>query len=287
MNFKLELFKFLNVFKFRRINQLNYNHRKRLNLIINLMTKYLLQQIFWLLVFISFMTLNYSLYIAYTEPNSGYNLWIIIFWSPILLNFFIQLYGIVSVGFILWVLTTFYLRYKFIEINQKFETIIKINDNSLLINTIKKHHSLALQTRKLNNFFSYMIFFLYVISTPALMISIQLIISDKTVLYMRIVFIILNICVTSSVFLVNLFSSLISQWARKPLPLFYSYLFKNKLSIKDRLKIRGFIEVLSGPDIGFYCWFLFPMNNFRFFLFVADCVYVYFIVLEFIDRFDL
>ena len=42
-------------------------------------------------------------------------------------------------------------------------------------------------------------------------------------------------------------------------------LIKNRLTFRQRWKLLAFIEKLSGRPIGFYCYDLFPMNNYEFY----------------------
>ena len=45
----------------------------------------------------------------------------------------------------------------------------------------------------------------------------------------------------------------------------------------------AFIEKLDGPEIGFYCWVLFPMNSYMFYKYVANCVVTYFLIIRIIN----
>ena len=45
-----------------------------------------------------------------------------------------------------------------------------------------------------------------------------------------------------------------------------------RMSFKQRLKLWSFMEKLSGPQIGFYCYDLFAMNSNRFYHYL--CIYV-------------
>ena len=54
------------------------------------------------------------------------------------------------------------------------------------------------------------------------------------------------------------------------------------MSIKQRLKLLSFIEKLSGREIGFYCYDLFPMNNYEFYQYLYICGSNYFLFLSLI-----
>ena len=83
-------------------------------------------------------------------------------------------------------------------------------------------------------------------------------------------------------FSINLLSSMVREAAHKSINVLYTFLFRVKVSTAQRMKIMAFIEKLSGPDIGFYCWELFPMNNYEYYQYVANCACTYFLVLGFI-----
>ena len=89
----------------------------------------------------------------------------------------------------------------------------------------------------------------------------------------------------SIVFSVNLLSSQISQSSHKPYNNLFKFLIQKRfpLSLRVKLKIVGLIEKLSGPDIGFYCWNLFPMNNYTFYEYVCNYFVTYFLILTLIN----
>ena len=76
----------------------------------------------------------------------------------------------------------------------------------------------------------------------------------------------------SVVFSLNLFSCFVIDSVHKPKYQLYRYLTKSNLTVNQRIKIQSFIEKLCGPDIGFYCLDLFPMNNFEFYVYCVNCV---------------
>ena len=285
MRRKSQLFIFLYRYKYQSIIRMNPLNTKRLALIMNLMTKHLMKQTFWPLVLITFIAYNIASIIAYLDPKSGFSLWLSIFWSFIFFIFLIQMYAMVSIGFVEWILSTLYLKYKFNEINAKILKSFRFQNNLLLLNAIKEHNSISKQTKQLNEFFSLMIYFLYNIATPALMILIYLTHEKDTNFYIRFVFSFIFCLVFLSVFLVNLFSSKVSNSSHKSYNILFKFLTQKRflISLKVKLKINGLIEKLSGPDIGFYCWNLFPMNNYNFYEYVCNCFYIYFLILSLIN----
>ena len=135
----------------------------------------------------------------------------------------------------------------------------------------------------MNHFFSYLIFIVYYVATPGLQILIYATYHKDYNILTRIYFIILVITIDLAVIMMNVMSIWITTYAHKPYNLLYSYLTQSRLTIpvKHRLKIQTFIERLSGPDIGFYCYDLFPMNNYEFYQYVYISGLNYFLLISF------
>ena len=79
-------------------------------------------------------------------------------------------------------------------------------------------------------------------------------------------------------------SAQVSRAAHQSYPLInsISVKHKNKLSIRDTFKVMSFIEKLSGPVIGFYCYQLFPMNSYEFYEYVVNAIKMYLLIIEFL-----
>ena len=80
----------------------------------------------------------------------------------------------------------------------------------------------------------------------------------------------------TTIIVLNLMCTWVVIAAHKP----YSSLIKiiNKrilMTVGQRIKLLSFIEKLSGREIEFYCYDLFPMNNYKFYqyLYIAGCNY--------------
>ena len=146
------------------------------------------------------------------------------------------------------------------------------------MNTIGEHISITHYTNQLNNYLKVIIFCLYYIISPVLMIGIYLTLSEKSDLYFRVVFYFVISLGTSVTFAVTLMSCRVTHFARKPLKYLHRYLIENHMTVRQRLKTLDLIESLSGPDIGFYCLDLFPMNSYEFYLFVINCISNYLLI---------
>ena len=63
----------------------------------------------------------------------------------------------------------------------------------------------------------------------------------------------------------------------------YSFLAQRRVSIRLKLKILSFIEKLSGPDIGFYCYNFFPINNYEFYQYITNWIISYLLIYNLIE----
>ena len=255
---------------------LNEYHYRRFILYANLMTKYLLNSVFWSLVFISNVVLLGSAVFAYFEPNSGFSIIGITFWGVLDFVWMTQFYGIVSGGFIFWSMTTLYLKYKFLEVNEIIRFSLENNDYHLLMSKMREHQFIAKLTFEHNEFFKLMIFILYYFGTPALEILMFLSHEKNTLFLVRFIFIFIFCIVFGAVFTVNLMSAAISRAAQMPSPQLYSFMTRVNLRYDQRFRVMSFIERLSGTGIGFNCYNLFPMNNYEFYQYVSviACNYI-------------
>ena len=93
--------------------------------------------------------------------------------------------------------------------------------------------------------------------------------SDKSTIYLRIVFFATFMQLVFVLYVFNYTASSFSSATNNSRKYLYSFLCRNKTSIKTRLKISSFIEKLSGPVIGFYCFKIFAFTNYEFYRYLA------------------
>ena len=149
--------------------------------------------------------------------------------------------------------------------------------------TIAEHNANCKLTVELNNFFKVLIFLLYYFGSPALMILMTLTHSKNNITIAKFVSLFIFIIVFGVVFSLNINSSRVSGSARKSVKHLLRYMSENILTRKQRVKTMTYIERLNGPDIGFYCLDLFPMNSYEFYLYIANCMRIYFLILSLIS----
>ena len=258
---------------------LNAFHYKRYILYSNLMTKYLLKQSFWSLVIITNILMTSATLIAYFDQHSGFTLIGILFWTSLQFIWTLHFYGIVSVGFVVWFMTTLYLKYKFEEINENIEIGIEFKSYKSLISSIERHQLATQLTKQFNDFFSYILFSMYYFATPALQILIYLTHAKDTGFYPRFVFAFVFSVVFRALFSSTLMCTMVSKAAHRSNKVLHRFILSPKLSFQRRLKIMAFIEKLSGPDIGYYCYNLFPMNYYELYKYISIIVLNYLLLL--------
>ena len=264
--------------------ELSLEKQKRLTLITHLLTKYMLRQTYGLL-----MTATLAVYIllsimVYFDPESGQYLILMFLWLTPTYLFFQQFYGIVSVGFVLWTGLTFYLKYSFDEVLHRFGLCLKFPNARLVRRAVTDQNTAFQICHNLNDMFKHLIFYLYYLGSPSCMLCVYYCLSDKSELITRYLACLVLAIVYTIVFLLNYFSARISNTARRPRHLLFGYLCRNRISIEQRFLIKTFIEKLCGPEIGFYCLDLFPMNNYEFYLYIKNCILIYILISDLFDK---
>ena len=213
--------------------------------------------------------------IRYFNHDSGFPLFMVLFWLLTTFLFFQQCFGIVAVGFVYWTLSTFLLKYSFEEMLKIIELSLKSQNPIIILKAIYEHNRVIKICSDLNDLFKYLLFIIYYMSSPMLIFIFYYIMKEYKDIRIVIILSPVLILVYTVVFLINLFSSQIARTAKKPNNLMYGYLSRKSVRLYPKLKILSFIERLSGADIGYYCLDLFPMNNYEFYLYITNCIKIY------------
>ena len=172
-------------------------------------------------------------------------------------------------NFILFNITTLYLKYHFNQINDEMRENISSRISSKFINGIKRHHYYCRLTHEFNEFFKYYLLLWYFGGTVGVNLLLNIGFHSKADVIYRSIFIILGIIIGIALYMHNYSTSTVSSSAHKLRVILYSILCKNKLKVMHKLKICSYIEKLSGPKIAFYCYDLFPFTNYGFMEFIA------------------
>jgi hypothetical protein len=152
---------------------------------------------------------------------------------------------------------------------------------SLLINIIKDFNDSCLITSITNNSTKELNLFSYYISIPLLNLCIIAALYEEQIILLLILssISILGIIV---LFWINYCLSSIAEKSRSLYKPLNSVVVRNVLNLKLKLKICSMIERISGPVIGLYCYDLFPFTNYMFYHFVANCVLIFILIMNFL-----
>ena len=196
--------------------------------------------------------------------------------------FFTYYYTNAYVNFLVfnWPFSTLYLKYKFEEINTKIELSLKQMNIRLLMNAIHEHNYVERLTRNINFVFSRIIFISYYNFTLTSQLFLYMAQREDILLIHRIIFQILAIIWILCLSLMNITLSQIITRAHKSYPKLFSMIFNEniRMNLKQRLKLWSFMEKLSGPQIGFYCYDLFAMNSYEFYQYITIYVSNYILI---------
>ena len=255
-------------------------YRKKFCIQLKILTKYLLKPVYYPIVLITSITLSIPPLIEYFYNG----IFITIFWNICFIITMASFFGIALTAFQAFYFSLFYLKYKFQQINDQIEDCLKNRNTFLLLKTVVKHNSISDMTKKLNLKTKYRIilFILYFMVRPAVNVLIYLTQLSETHLMAKIAATSVAVFGVCILFTLNYFCASLIRFAHQSYNILYAFLIKNRVTIKQQLKILSLIEKLSGRDIGFYCYDLFPLNNYEFYEFVSGWAKNYFLILDLI-----
>ena len=215
-------------------------------------------------------------------PESGYSLIGTIFWWILFSVFCVQLHGLVCYGFVQFYMSSAYLKYKYREVNEKIALSLKYRSHRMLMRAIDEHHLVTQMSVKFNNFYKYLLFDIYYMSTPGFELLVYIIFAQDTPLLASIAFGFIFCLLFGMAFSINLVCTWVSTYAHRSRSTFYSYVnsMGRNIPFHLRLKIVVFIERLSANDIGIYCYDMFLMNNYEFSQYILNFMANHFLVLN-------
>ena len=262
-----------------------YNYRKYC-IKVNLVTDFVFKEChIFMVLFCVLVNFVLSLILLINHEFSFYLLASFVFFNAIMIIFSIQCFGYVWTGFILWFMSTLYLKYKFIEINEKIELSLKHSNINLLMNAIEEHNYVEIMTKKFNHFFRMITFIIYYIATIGFQIMFYGIHNKNSTPFGRVgAATIFFTCFWAVVFM-NVMSTWVNNAAHKPYYKLYSILHKRGIRMRFRhhWKLLSFVEKLSGRPIGYYCYDLFPMNNWEFYQYLCIAGSNYILIMGLFD----
>ena len=265
---------------------LNAKHNKQFASRTGFLLKYVMNQMFWISTIAVFVIYIYGTYTTLSMDNINIRTELLIFWSIVLVIFCQQVFGVLWWGIVLRYGSTLYLKYKFNEVNEKIAKITenpKMFDSFSLLIIMREHSYIETITKHFNHNLRGAIFALYYIGTPGFQIALYGTHHKDIHFYARIFALFITVTCFVAIIYVNLMSTWVSKAAHKSYSVINSYIChrKERMSLLHRMKILSFIEHLSGPEIGFYCYDLFPMNNYEFYQYLYICGSNYFLIMSF------
>ena len=221
---------------------------------------------------------------AYMETPEEYSLFWLIFWNICTFVWIKQLSLFSIVGTYGWYLPLIHLKYQFIQINDSIDKCIhKPNNGPKLTKLIAKHNTLTTLVQDINITFKYILFVLYYTAPIFLNMYVYELKTKSTRFIVKLVIGLLCMAVSLILFQMNSVCTLVTKNAHKSQSNGYKCLVINRYSLRQKWKIQAFIERLSGPDIGFYCYDLFPMNNYEFYQYLVNCIMNHFLLISIIN----
>ena len=130
----------------------------------------------------------------------------------------------------------------------------------MLINLIKEHNQASIQIHQINLIARRTATAMYIAMSFIKIISLYLLIYMKRVSMMRVLIANIFICSFFSGFALNYFLSQQIKSAHQSQQFVYSIICKYKMSLNLRLKLSNFVERLTGPSIGLYCYDIAPCD---------------------------
>ena len=201
------------------------------------------------------------------------------------ITFFLCYYcgcAMVFLGLILWFSSFQYLKYKFEEINTKIELSLKQMNIILLMNAIHEHNYVERLTRDVNALIRHIIFFGYYGLTLTSQLFLFIAQRKDTLLNYRISLYLTTIAYIFILIVMHIICEQICSRAHQSYSTIFSILVKEniRISFKQRLKLMSFMEKLSGPQIGFYCYDLFAVNRIEFYEYISLYISNYFLIIS-------
>ena len=249
----------------------------------DILSRLLLRPAFYLLVASHSIThLKLSIDFYLTLEERVYSTIGLVFYNILFFIFSVQCFAYLWVGLFIWFASTQLLRYKFIEINDKIELSLKQSNVNRLISAIIEHNYIEVLTKRLDHFFRVMIFIIYYIATIGFQIILFVVHNPKSTPTGRIIDAFIFCTCFWAVVMMNIMSTKIITAAHKPYSRLYSFITNKtiRMTFRQRWKLLSFMEKLSGRQIGFYCYDLFPMNNWEFYQYLYISGLNYFLIMK-------
>ena len=279
--YKNTALEFLLNFQKQNIVPLNYRNSRKVGFIMTMMSKVFLNRpllhTFMFLTFIYWLIASIISYYIY--PGENY-IWSEFIWNILLLPCIISIWSYIPFFYCVIAFELLYLRYKMKEIVDRFGLYTNFQHISH-VQLISEHNTICKYIADINKFGSLVIFGLYYMIQPTYIMAMIIAESEEVEPFFKLIFFSGTLIIFTIILLVTRYVSRISELSRQPLNILFRFMSENRLTLEERLKTMTYIDRLMGPDIGFYCLDLFPIDSYEFYLFVVDCVKNYLLFKDF------
>ena len=262
---------------------LSPQNNRKFGLKLNLITRYLLEGAFnpIIIMVLSFLLFIMSLVLIMEIEICLWSIISLIVWSFVHYWLVKQLIGLAGMLGPLNIVQMLFLKNKFNEINTKIELSLKQRNIPLLMNTIQEHNYMVKLTKDLNASSKYIIMISYYMGTFVAELLMFHVLQDESTIIGQLLGIGLSFGVTSFIPLNFILCTLFSKEAHRSYSKLYTIINQDiGLTVRQRWKLLSFIETLIGPQIGFYCFDLFPMNSYKFYHYLMITGKNYFLIME-------
>ena len=224
--------------------------------------------------------------ISYLDPVSNHFLLLAIFLNLLVIVSCQQFMAMICMGLVSLFIILLILGFKFKQIANNIKICVKQNEKDFirydLMDLIEEHNYFSKMTADMNKFIRIIILAFYYIALPVLSVTFYMGHHKNTEMLTKILGFYFTLFELGAILLVTGFCTWIINAAHSPYNMLEMYLSKHttRITISTRLKIMTYIERLFGPDIGFYCYDLFPMNSYEFYQMIAISVCNYFLLMS-------
>ena len=190
-------------------------------------------------------------------------------------------YAMVFTTSSIYVITLLSLKYQFVQVQLEIEECLNRKLYHNLKELFESHILIERETFLMNKEMRHYIYIMYKVIKPCFNVLVYISHASDSIPIMKQVTTSTVVFLALMLFTINYQCASVTGAAHRPQSTLYKTVLSrnHNIPLKIRLKIMRFIERLSGPEIGFYCYDLFPMTSYKFADYVLDSIASYFLIL--------
>jgi len=216
------------------------------------------------ILFVIFLSIK-----GYLDPDMNFSIIFMIITIP--LKYFWLHHCLATISFYtaLFYIATLHFIYQYKQVKDRVQECVKSKISRLLIEAINDHNRCTEQVQNFNKVVSIALLFIYFFGAIGIDILIHVIIHKSINVYMRLLYAITAFGFVFTLYIFTYTASSLSKSAHNLTNDLYSFMFRNKSNLRNKIKILAFIEKLCGPVIGYYCYNLFAFTTLEFYQYMA------------------